>query len=268
MSKRRRLDRELVRRQIATSREQAQQYINAKKVTVNGAIATKSANQVLAGDAIELLGPPPKYVGRGGHKLEAAIDTFNIEIAGKRAIDIGSSTGGFTDALLQAGASHVLALDVGTAQLHEKLRANDKVTVKEQTDIRTAELQTLGAPFDIVVIDVSFIGLAQIIEAVTQCCGQNGSVISLIKPQFEAGRAEANKTKGVIKDPEIWRRVLQEVHTTFTDSGLTVSDICVSPITGGSGNVEFFFAASKTAQPLTDIAAKIDAVIEAGQELN
>lgn len=195
---------------------------------------------VLAGDAIEVLGPPPRYVGRGGDKLEGALTAFGIDPTGWRCIDVGSSTGGFTDCLLQHGANTVVAVDVGRAQLHERLRVDQRVEVHEQTDVRSVNTDEIGAPFDLVVIDVSFIGLDRILDIVQQLCGSEGQIVALVKPQFEAGKQEASKGKGVIRDPEIWSRVLTETIDAARGRGLTVGGVDVSPIKGGAGNVEFF----------------------------
>ena len=230
----------MVRRNMMASREAARKAIAAYQVIVNGSIADKAARTVLPGDAIELIGPPPKYVGRGGDKLEGALASFKIDPAETNCIDVGSSTGGFTDCLLQAGASRVVAVDVGRAQLHERLLNHPQVDVHEQTDIRSVDPEAIGAPFDIVVIDVSFIGLDQILDIVATLAGPNGTIIALVKPQFEAGKQEANKGKGVIKDPEIWRRVLHESIDAARRRGMHVGGVDVSPIKGGAGNVEFF----------------------------
>ena len=223
-----------------SSRESAQKAIAARKILVNGAMADKPARTVLPGDAIEILGPPPKYVGRGGDKLEGAFASFGIDATAARCVDVGSSTGGFTDCLLQSGAAEVVAIDVGRAQLHERLRGHPLVRVHEQTDVRSVDLTEIGAPFDLVVIDVSFIGLDQILDVVTKLAGPAGVIVALVKPQFEAGKQEASKGRGVIKDPEIWRRVLGEAVDAARRRGLRVGGVDVSPIKGGAGNVEFF----------------------------
>ena len=195
---------------------------------------------VLPGDAIEVLGPPPKYVGRGGDKLQGALNTFGIDPTGWHCVDVGSSTGGFTDCLLQAGATDVVAIDVGRAQLHNRLRRHPRVDVREQTDVRSVDPAEIGAPFDLVVIDVSFIGLDRILDVVAALAGDAGQILALVKPQFEAGKSEASKGKGVIKDPEIWRRVVTEAIDAARRRSLRVSAVDVSPLKGGAGNVEFF----------------------------
>lgn len=240
MSSRRRLDADLVRRKLVPSREHARNAIRDRRVTVNGAIAQKAAHLVSGGDAVELLGPPPRYVGRGGLKLEGALASFGIDPTGARCVDVGSSTGGFTDCLLQSGAETVLAVDVGRAQLHERLRNHPRVTVREQHDVRSLKFDAVGAPFDLVVVDVSFIGLDNILDSLVSLAGELGRIIALVKPQFEAGRAEADKGRGVITDPAVWKRTLGEAVSAARRRGLAVGGVAVSPITGGAGNVEFF----------------------------
>lgn len=244
MAARKRLDAELVRRELAPSREQAQRWIAERQVTVNGAIAQKPASMVAPSDAVEVLAPPPRFVGRGGEKMLGALEQFGIDPSGLRCIDVGSSTGGFTDCLLQEGAESVVAVDVGRAQLHDRLRRDDRVDVHEQTDIRSVDPERIGAPFDLVVIDVSFIGLEQILDVIVSLLGDDGGVIALVKPQFEAGREEANKGRGIIRDPEIWERVLRENVVAANTRSLPILGVGISPIKGGAGkadgNVEFF----------------------------
>jgi len=236
------------------SRDAAQKAIVDRQVTVNGAPANKAARMVLGGDAIEVLGPPPKYVGRGGDKLDGALDSFAIDPAGWRCVDVGSSTGGFTDCLLQRDAAHVVAIDVGRAQLHNRLRRNPKVDVREQTDVRSVDPKEIGAPFELVVIDVSFIGLDRILDIVAQLAGDGGQIVALVKPQFEAGRAEANKGKGVIRDPDIWKRVLTDSIAAARARGLLVGGVDCSPLKGGAGNVEFFLWIGGHASAVADNA--------------
>lgn len=267
MAARRRLDAELVRRSLVSSREAAQKAIAAHQVTVNGAQADKASRQVLPGDAVELLGPPPRYVGRGGDKLAGALGAFGVEPEGMACVDVGSSTGGFTDCLLQSGASKVVAIDVGRAQLHDRLRRNKRVDVHEQTDVRSVDPGEIGAPFDLVVIDVSFIGLDRILDVVATLAGEQGQIVALVKPQFEAGRQEANKGKGVIRDPEIWERVLHDSIAACRRRGLRVGGVDTSPIKGGAGNVEFFLwvgGPQSIVPDTTDEAAVVTAIDRAG----
>lgn len=248
----------MVRRKLAPSREQAQRAIADHHVTVNGAQANKPARMVLAGDAIEVLGPPPKYVGRGGDKLEGALASFAIDPSGWHCIDVGSSTGGFTDCLLQAGATDVVAVDVGRAQLHNRLRRNKRVDVREQTDIRSVVIDEVGAPFDLVVIDVSFIGLDRILDIVVQLAGADGQIVALVKPQFEAGRQEVSRGKGVIREPEIWQRVLTEAVEASRHRSLHVGGVDISPLKGGAGNVEFFLWLGGQASLVHDVVNEAD----------
>jgi 23S rRNA (cytidine1920-2'-O)/16S rRNA (cytidine1409-2'-O)-methyltransferase len=236
---RRRLDAELVRRGMATSRTEAAHLIDAGRVLVNGAVADKPARQVLAGDQLLLSGPPPKYVGRGGLKLEHALDVFGIDVTGMRALDAGASTGGFTDCLLQRGAAHVVAVDVGHGQLHERLRADPRIDNLERTNVRQLDVDTIGGPVDIVVGDLSFISLRLVIAPLASVCQPGAPMVLLVKPQFEAGRAEVSRGRGVITDPDVWQRVRGEIEQAIESTGCTVVGWTDSPITGADGNREF-----------------------------
>jgi 23S rRNA (cytidine1920-2'-O)/16S rRNA (cytidine1409-2'-O)-methyltransferase len=238
-ARRRRLDLELVRRGHAESRQQAQQLIDAGLVLVGGAAADKPARLVAPGDPVQVLGPPARFVGRGGEKLAAALQRFDLDVVGARALDAGSSTGGFTDALLQAGAASVVAVDVGRAQLHERLRADRRVDVREQTDIRHVRAGDVGGPLDVVVADLSFISLHAVIDVLLGLLAERGDLVVLVKPQFEAGRAEVSRGRGVIRDPDVWRRVLQEVATAIGAAGGAIMGAMVSPLRGADGNAEF-----------------------------
>ncbi|MEM8905308.1 MAG: TlyA family RNA methyltransferase [Actinomycetota bacterium] len=240
MSQRRRLDAELVRRGLVPSRARAKELIDDDLVTVGGAVAAKAGRMVDAGEAIELLAPPPRFVGRGGEKLRAALDRFDVEAAGRRALDVGSSTGGFTDCLLQHGATTVTAVDVGRGQLHERLRADDRVVVRERTDARDLTIELLdGAAAQLVVADVSFISLRAVMEAMRSVSTDDADWILLVKPQFEAGRREASRGRGVIRDPTVWLRVLDEVGDALVPLRVGIMGVMPSPIRGAEGNVEF-----------------------------
>jgi 23S rRNA (cytidine1920-2'-O)/16S rRNA (cytidine1409-2'-O)-methyltransferase len=229
----------LVRRGLVPSRERAQEAIAAGRVLVSGAVADKASRQVAAGEPVELSGPPPRFVGRGGEKLDAAMALFEIDATGRRALDAGASTGGFTDCLLQRGASSVTAVDVGFGQLHERLRADERVTVVERTDIRKFPLPEQG-PFEIVVADLSFISLRSVApDLVQRLAGPGADVVTLVKPQYEAGRVEAARGRGVIRDPAVWGRVVDEVRSALEDAGATMMGVMVSPLKGADGNVEF-----------------------------
>jgi 23S rRNA (cytidine1920-2'-O)/16S rRNA (cytidine1409-2'-O)-methyltransferase len=235
---RRRLDAELVRRGLAVSRFDASAAIDDGRVLVNGAVAEKAARLVARADAVTVLGPPPRFVGRGGEKLDAALASFGVEVAGRRWLDVGASTGGFTDCLLARGATHVVALDVGHGQLHPKLRHDDRVTVLERTNVRDADPDTIGGLVEGIVVDVSFISLRLIIPVLVGLCQPGSPMIMLVKPQFEAGREEASRGRGVITDPQIHERVRHEIHQALVDAGCDVRGWIDSPILGGHGNRE------------------------------
>lgn len=263
---RRRLDTELVRRGLATGRGEAQRLIDQRRVTVGGAPARKAARLVHAGEAVEVAGDPPRYVSRGGHKLEAALAGFGIDPSGCRAIDIGASTGGFTDCLLQHGATAVAAVDVGRNQLHERLRADPRVVSLERTDVRRLEAAAAGGPAELVVADVSFISLRLI--AADLCRLATADMVALVKPQFEAGKAEADRGRGVIRDPEVWRRALVEVCRAVVDAGAAIMGVMVSPLTGAEGNVEFLLhgRVGPGAGGPADIAEVVDAAVAQASE--
>lgn len=204
------------------------------------------AGDFLAGDApLEVRGKDHPWVSRGGIKLDHALRHFALDVAGLVGLDIGSSTGGFTDVLLTRGASKVYAVDVGTNQLAWKLRQDPRVVVHEQTNARNLDDQLIPEGVDIVVCDASFIGLQKVLEAPLKLAKENGRLVALIKPQFEAGRAEVGKG-GVVRDPQIHERVCTNVRTWVEQQGWTVLGITPSPITGPEGNVEFLLAAEKT----------------------
>jgi len=228
------------------TRQQAQELISAGRVTVNGAPAFKAARQVSGAEAVLVSGPPPRFVSRAGHKLEAALDTFAVDPDGRVGLDIGSSTGGFTDCLLQEGAQRVVAIDVGTNQLHERLRSDDRVTSMENTHIRDVTMDTFAgddaapaAGFGIVVADLSFISTTGLLPHMAGFLAGDGDLLVLVKPQFEAGRAEVSKGRGIIRDAEIWKRVLHEFIDAAGPAGLEVEGLAISPVIGGKGNVEF-----------------------------
>ena len=196
---------------MAASRSHAQADIAAGRVTVGGAPAGKAARLVAPDEPILVLGPGPRFVGRGGEKLDAALTRFDVTVEGRRALDLGASTGGFTDCLLQHGASEVVAIDVGYGQLHERLRADPRVVVIERTNVRDLRPGDVGAPAELVVADLSFISLRAVLPTVLELTAPAAELVLLVKPQFEAGRVEASRGRGVISDPEVWRRVLLEV---------------------------------------------------------
>jgi 23S rRNA (cytidine1920-2'-O)/16S rRNA (cytidine1409-2'-O)-methyltransferase len=193
-----------------------------------------------------VVGPGPRFVGRGGEKLDAAFERFAVPVAGRRALDAGASTGGFTDCLLQRGAAHVVALDVAYGELALALRDDPRVTVLERVNARALEPAVLPYRPDLVVADVSFISLAKVLPVLVPLVEPGGDLVVLVKPQFEAGRPEAARGSGVIREPEVWRRVLEEVATAAAESGADRMDEMESPLTGADGNVEFLLHLRRT----------------------
>jgi len=236
-SSRIRLDQLVLDRGLAPSRERAKAVVLAGLVSVNGEVVTKAGTMVDPAADVTLQAPDHPYVGRGGLKLAHALDTFGIAVAGREALDVGASTGGFTDVLLQRGAARVVALDVGHGQLDWRLRNDPRVVVVEHFNARHLTPADLPGPVDIVVIDVSFISLRQIFPAVATVLRPGADVVALVKPQFEAGREEVHK--GIIRDPAVHDRVLAEVTAAGAEVGLTRVGSTPSPITGQKGNVEF-----------------------------
>lgn len=273
MSARRRLDVELVRRNLAASRSQAQQLIAQLKVTVSGAVASNAARQVHPGEPIEVLGPPPPFVSRGGEKLDGALARFGIAVEGRRCLDIGASTGGFTDCMLQHGAAAVVALDVGHGQLHEKLRADPRVEVRERTNVRNVTIGDLGGEaFSFLSIDVSFISLRVIAPVVLgELAAPGADIVALVKPQFEAGRAVVSKGRGVVRDPEVWRQVLEGTISATAALGAATMGAMVSPLLGAEGNVEFLLwlragAGGATPGPPDGSGVDLDALLVAAEQ--
>ena len=248
MAARRRLDAELVRRELAPSRDAAKRLIEEGRVLVGGAPATKPSRQVDPAEDVKVQGDPPRFVSRAGEKLAGALENFGVDPAGRYCIDIGSSTGGFTDCLLQNGAAHVVAVDVGTHQLHERLRDHAQVQVREQTDIRSVKPGQFPNGLSLAVGDVSFISLKLVLPVVVDL--QVDEAVLLIKPQFEAGRQEVSRGNGVISDPLIWRRVLDEVLADAAERGFGCVGLMISPITGRAGNVEFVAHLTPGAAPV------------------
>jgi len=239
MAVRRRLDAELLRRDLAPSRTVAQHLIDTDRVLVNGAVAAKASRQVSPGDAIVVDGPPPRFVGRGAEKLDHALEEFGVDVGGMCVLDAGASTGGFTDCLLQRGAEQVIAVDVGHGQLHERLRADGRVVNLERQNVRAISSDLIGGLVDGVVGDLSFISLRLVIAPLMAVCKPGAFMILLVKPQFEAGRAEVSRGRGVVTDPDVHDRVRGEVADALSDAGCQVEGWTTSPITGADGNVEF-----------------------------
>ena len=240
-----RLDTVLFERGLADSREKAKRFILAGAVRVNGQLARKPSDLVQE-DAVLFVEAKEKYASRGGHKLEAALDTFQISCAGLTCADLGASTGGFTDCLLQRGAAHVHAVDVGKGQLDWKLRQDIRVTVHDEVNARNLTLAELGQPVDLTTIDVSFISLTKVLPAAVGVLKNGGNLVALIKPQFEAGKKLVKKG-GVVRDSRVHddvKRMIQEYATQTL--GLTLLGILESPLLGPAGNKEFLIALRKT----------------------
>jgi 23S rRNA (cytidine1920-2'-O)/16S rRNA (cytidine1409-2'-O)-methyltransferase len=258
MSRKKRIDLLLVERGLVKSRSEAQRLIMARQVTVNGQYVTKPGTSVPADAAVEIAERLP-YVSRGGLKLAAALDAFQVTVQGRVAADVGASTGGFTDCLLQRGISRVYAIDVGYGQLAWSLRQDTRVVVMERTNAR--HLERLPEPIHLATVDASFISLTLLLPRVHDWLVPDGLVISLIKPQFEAGKNQVAKG-GVVRDPAIHRQVLFRVLSWAAENGLYPHGIIRSPITGPAGNIEFLACLSKSApHPSFDLAREIKALL-------
>ncbi len=238
MAGKQRLDKLMVERGLAPSREKAQALIMAGQVVVADHVADKAGHQVAVDADIRIKGDVLPYVGRGGLKLRRALDEFAVDVTGLVALDVGASTGGFTDCLLQAGAARVFAVDVGYGQLAWKLRQNPRVVSLEKTNIRHLTPERLDGVPDLAVIDASFISLAKVLPPTIGLVRPGGCIIALIKPQFEVGRAEVGKG-GIVRDPAAHEKAVEGVRQVASDLGLTVAGLCDSPILGADGNREF-----------------------------
>jgi 23S rRNA (cytidine1920-2'-O)/16S rRNA (cytidine1409-2'-O)-methyltransferase len=252
-----RLDELLVERGLAETRTKAQALILAGKVRVGEGDAAR--RDLKPGDRVDMsaaiaIDEPDPYVGRGGHKLAAALDAFGIDPARRAALDVGASTGGFTDVLLQRGARHVYALDVGRGQLADALRRDPRVTSMERTNARTLTSTTLPEPIDIAVIDVSFISLDKILGPVAATLAPHAFIVALVKPQFEAGKGRTDR--GVVRDPAVHREVLERVTAQAATVGLGTRDLIASPIRGHDGNREFLVHLA-AGPSCADLAARI-----------
>lgn len=239
-----RLDLLLAERGLAESREKAQAIIFAGQVLVNGQKQDKAGTLVLEDAEIRILGETLRYVGRGGLKLEAALRELQVPVSGKIAFDVGASTGGFTDCLLQHGAQKVYAVDVGYGQLAWKLRQDPRVVVIERVNIRDMAPSLIPEPVDVAVIDVSFISLEKVIPSVLHFLKPEAAIVALIKPQFEVGREQVGKG-GIVRDEAARTTVVKKVKDFIHGLGLEVKGIIPSPITGQDGNVEFLIYAIK-----------------------
>jgi 23S rRNA (cytidine1920-2'-O)/16S rRNA (cytidine1409-2'-O)-methyltransferase len=251
-----RLDAELVRRGLARSREQAAELIAAGRVAVAGQTAAKPATQV-SRDAPVTVAPDaggPEYVSRGGHKLAGALGVFagrGLSVAGKRCLDAGASTGGFTDVLLRAGAAHVVAVDVGYGQLAWSLRTDPRVTVLDRVNVRSLEPSMVAPPPSVVVADLSFISLTLVLPALVACAAPDADFALMVKPQFEVGKGRVG-AGGVVRDSEDRADAVRTVAAAAGQLGLGVQGITASPLPGPAGNVEYFLWLRRGAPPLDD----------------
>jgi len=241
-----RVDQALVDRGLCESREKAKRAVLAGQVRINDQVAQKPSDPLRPDDTLTL-DAGEKYVSRGGQKLEHALHRFQLDVNGAVAIDVGASTGGFTDCLLQAGAAQVFAVDVGRGQLAWKLRRDQRVVVMEKTNARFLKPGQFPALFSLAVVDCSFISLRKILPPIVPLLQPDGRIVALIKPQFEAGKAEADKGRGVISDPRIHERVLAELKEFISaQAGLCWRDVVESPLLGPAGNKEFLVLIEKT----------------------
>ncbi|ROT27154.1 TlyA family RNA methyltransferase [Micromonospora sp. HM5-17] len=266
MARRTRLDAELVRRGLARSREQAAALVEAGRVQVRGVPARKVAAMVDPADPVRVLGDDPgaEYVSRGGHKLAGALAAFTpdgLRVAGRRCLDAGASTGGFTDVLLRAGAAEVVAVDVGYGQLAWSLREDPRVRVFERTNVRGLTPEAVGGTVALTVADLSFISLRLVLPALRGCTDPEGDLVLMVKPQFEVGRERVG-SGGVVRDPELRTEAVLAVTGAAAGLGLGLAGVVASPLPGPSGNVEYFVWL-RTGAPAPD-EARIRAAVAAG----
>ncbi|GGL20305.1 TlyA family RNA methyltransferase [Mangrovihabitans endophyticus] len=266
MARRARLDAELVRRKLARSREQAAALVADGRVRVRGTVAHKVAAMVDPADPVLVTGGDParEYVSRGGHKLAGALADFGalgLSVTGRRCLDAGASTGGFTDVLLRAGAVSVAAVDVGYGQLAWPIRTDERVAVFERTNVRTLSPEVIGGPVEVTVADLSFISLRLVLPALAACTVAEGDLALMVKPQFEVGKERVG-AGGVVRDPLLRAEAVLAVAAAAAELGLGVAGVTPSPLPGPSGNVEFFVWLRRGA-PAAD-AQRVRAVVAAG----
>ena len=241
-----RVDQLMVDRGMAPSRTRAQALVLAGKIFHKEARIDKPGTMVRDDSELEVRGEDHGYVSRGGVKLAGALDVLCIDVKGLRCLDVGASTGGFTDCLLQRGAKQVVAVDVGYGQLAHKLRVDPRVVVMERTNARTLTADMIGGAVDLTVVDASFIGLGQLVDAIAACTRPGGALVALIKPQFEVGRDEAKKSQGVIRDAAVRKEAIDGAVMQVLGAGFTIVGQCDSSLPGPKGNVEAFVYARRT----------------------
>ncbi len=267
MARRNRLDTELVRRGLARSREQAAELVDAGRVKVHGVVARKAAAMVDPADPVLVVGDDPTYVSRGAHKLLGALAGFGprgLSVTGRRCLDAGASTGGFTDVLLRAGAAEVVAVDVGYGQLDWRLRTDDRVTVHDRVNVRTLTPDAIGGHVGLVVADLSFISLRLVLPALVACADQEqeADLLPMVKPQFEVGRQRLG-SGGVVRDPADREEAVLRVVAEARELGWGLRGVVASPLPGPSGNVEYF-AWLRAGAPGTDEAELVRRAVEEG----
>jgi len=256
---RRRLDAELVRRGLLDNLSDAALAIEAGRVLVAGSPVSSANRLVAPGESVHVVADTPRFVSRGGEKLAAALVGFEVDVYGRRALDAGASTGGFTDCLLQADATEVVAVDVARGQLSWRLRHDPRVTLLERTNVRDLDAARIGGPVDVVAADVSFVSLRTVAPALVRCSRPDADFVLLVKPQFEAGRARVGQG-GVVRDPDVHRAVLREVRDDLYARGLIAIDAMTSPLRGADGNVEFLFHCRRDGVAVDD--AVLDACVD------
>jgi 23S rRNA (cytidine1920-2'-O)/16S rRNA (cytidine1409-2'-O)-methyltransferase len=250
MTRRARVDAELVRRGLARSRQQAAELIGAGRVRIDGMPAAKPATAIALDASLTVSADERSWVSRGAHKLNGALDAFAVSVDGRRCLDAGASTGGFTEVLLDRGAVEVVAADVGYGQLAWSLRSDERVTVLERTNVRTLTQEMIGGPVDLIVADLSFISLATVLPALTSCASQDADIVPMVKPQFEVGKERVG-AGGVVSDPELRVDAVLTVARRAAQLSWHTVDVTASPLPGPSGNVEYFLRLrARTANPL------------------
>jgi 23S rRNA (cytidine1920-2'-O)/16S rRNA (cytidine1409-2'-O)-methyltransferase len=250
MTRRARVDAELVRRGLARSRQQAAELIGAGRVRIDGMPAAKPATAIALDASLTVSADERSWVSRGAHKLIGALDAFALPVDGLRCLDAGASTGGFTEVLLDRGAAEVVAADVGYGQLAWSLRSDERVTVLERTNVRTLTAELIGGAVDLIVADLSFISLATVLPALTSCASQDADIVPMVKPQFEVGKERVG-AGGVVSDPELRVDAVLTVARRAAELSWHTVDVTASPLPGPSGNVEYFLRLrARTANPL------------------
>lgn len=257
----RRLDAYLVDEGLISGRDLAKSIIMEGKVYVNNQKADKAGMQIGEKDKVEVRGQVQKYVSRGGLKLEKAMAEFPVTLEGKTAMDIGASTGGFTDCMLQNGATKVFAVDVGYGQLAWKLRTDERVVNMERTNIRNVSLEDIGEPLDFASVDVAFISLELVLPVAKALLKEGGEIVALIKPQFEAGREKVGK-KGVVRDPEVHKEVIEKIVNFAQSIGFEVLGLEFSPIKGPEGNIEYLMYAKSGEGEKKDFSEFINSLVD------